>query len=218
MDQVIKILQAVGIVVYPLILFSIVAVALIAERCYFWWRLTHRQDAVVDECLSLYLNNPNAALYKLDQNADLPIARIFLAGLELDASSPEDFRLALETAVAAELPILKRFNTAFDTIVTLAPLLGLLGTVTGIIGTLASIELGDIGSTDTQGVGEGIAEALYSTAFGLFVAIPTLLISNVFRSFYLRQLSKIQEYGGQLELLHRQRQERIKTHASDFSR
>ncbi len=72
----------------------------------------------------------------------------------------------------------------------------------GLIGILGSIELGDLGGTSTVGVGAGIAESLVSTASGLVVAILTLLISNVFRSLYVRQLTQIQEYGGQLELLH----------------
>ncbi len=206
-DFIIDLFRRVGLVAIPLLLFSIFGMALVLERCLFWWKITHRQEQVVQECLSLYSRNPRATLFKLEQNADLPIARIFLAALELDDASPEDFRLALETAVAAEIPLLKRYTTVFDTIITISPFLGLLGTVTGIIQILSSIQLGNIGGTDTQGVGAGIAEALYSTAFGLIVAIPTLLVSNVFRSFYLRQISRIQEYGGQLELLHRQRLE-----------
>lgn len=209
MDVIIRLFQTVGPVAYPLLGFSIVSLALMLERWQFWWKITHRQDQVVQECLGLYTRNPRAALFKLEQNADLPIARIFIAGLELDESEPEDFRLALETALAAELPLLKRFTTVFDTVVTLSPFLGLLGTVTGIIAILSSIQLGDIGGTDAEGVATGIGEALYSTAFGLIVAIPTLLVSNIFRSLYLRQLSQIQEYGGQLELLHRQRQEHL---------
>ncbi len=194
----------VGFVVYPLLLFSIVAIALMLERWQFWWKVTHRQEQIVQDCLNLYSRNPRAALFKLEQNADLPIARIFLAALEIDEASPEEFRLALETAIAAELPLLKRFTTVFDTIITIAPFLGLLGTVTGIIQILGSIQLGSIGGTDTQGVGTGISEALYSTAFGLIVAILTQIISNVFRALYFRQVARIQEYSGQLELLHRQ--------------
>ncbi|MDX2270570.1 MAG: MotA/TolQ/ExbB proton channel family protein [Cyanobacteriota bacterium] len=192
----------------PLLLLSIFSVACSIERALFWQKITRRQEQVVRECLAIYHRNPRAALFKLEQNADLPIARIFMAGLEINDAPPEDFRLSLETALAAEIPLLKRFNTVFDTVITLAPLLGLFGTVTGIITTLGSIELGDIGSTDTQGVGSGIAEALYSTAGGLIVALPTVFIANIFRSLYVRQLSKIQEYGGQLELFHRQYFER----------
>ncbi|MCF2971841.1 MotA/TolQ/ExbB proton channel family protein [Synechococcus sp. Nb3U1] len=207
MDTVLQLLIRGWYFSIPLLMFSIFSVACCIERGLFWWKITHRQEAIVRQSLNQYRRNPRAAQYMLEQNADLPIARIFLAGLDLNEASPEDFRLALETALAAEVPLLKRFNTVFDTVITIAPFLGLLGTVTGIIQILSSIQLGDIGGTDTQGVGQGIAEALYSTAFGLIVAIPTLLISNTFRSLYLRQLSKIQEYGGELELLHRQRQE-----------
>ncbi|MEN9221208.1 MAG: MotA/TolQ/ExbB proton channel family protein [Thermostichus sp. BF3_bins_97] len=207
MDTVLQLLIQGWYFSIPLLMFSVFSVACCIERGLFWWKVTHRQEAIVRQSLSQYRRNPRAAQYMLEQNADLPIARIFLAGLELNEASPEDFKLALETALAAEVPLLKRFNTVFDTVITIAPFLGLLGTVTGIIQILSSIQLGDIGGTDTQGVGQGIAEALYSTAFGLIVAIPTLLISNTFRSLYLRQLSKIQEYGGELELLHRQRQE-----------
>jgi biopolymer transport protein ExbB len=185
----------------PLLTFSVFSVACCIERVLFWWKITHRQEEVVQQALSQYRRNPRAAQYLL----------------ELNEASPEDFKLALETALAAEVPLLKRFNTVFDTVITVAPFLGLLGTVTGIIQILSSIQLGDIGGTDTQGVGQGIAEALYSTAFGLIVAIPTLLISNVFRSLYLRQLSKIQEYGGMLELLHRQRQEMQAQQLSQYS-
>ncbi|MEN9231598.1 MAG: MotA/TolQ/ExbB proton channel family protein [Thermostichus sp. DG02_5_bins_236] len=207
MDTVLQLLIRGWYFSIPLLLFSVFSVACCIERGLFWWKVTHRQEEIVRQSLSQYRRNPRAAQYMLEQNADLPIARIFLAGLDLNEASPEDFKLALETALAAEVPLLKRFNTVFDTVITIAPFLGLLGTVTGIIQILSSIQLGDIGGTDTQGVGQGIAEALYSTAFGLIVAIPTLLISNTFRSLYLRQLSKIQEYGGELELLHRQRQE-----------
>ncbi|MEM6446742.1 MAG: MotA/TolQ/ExbB proton channel family protein [Cyanobacteria bacterium J06642_2] len=211
MNFAIELFQKGGIVMVPLIGFSIVAIALMLERWQFWWKISNRQPRLVKEVMNLYKRNPKAALFKLEQNADLPIARIFLAGLELDGCPPDEFRLALETAVSAEMPLLKRFNTVFDTIITLSPFLGLLGTVLGLVGILSSIDLGDIGGTNTVGVGLGISEALYSTAAGLVVAILTLVISNVFRSLYVRQMSQIQELGGQLELLYRQRFEREMT-------
>ncbi|MEL7083440.1 MAG: MotA/TolQ/ExbB proton channel family protein [Cyanobacteria bacterium P01_A01_bin.3] len=207
MGQIVDIFRAGGVVMYPLVLFSIISIALMLERWAFWWKLRQRQPRLVREVMNLYRRNPRAALFKLEQNADLPIARIFLAGVEIDRANPEEFRLALEAAVAAEMPLLKRFTTVFDTIITLSPFLGLLGTVLGLIGILSSIDLGDIGGTSTIGVGEGIAEALTSTASGLVVAIVTLLISNIFRSFYVREMAQIQDFGGQLELQHRRRYE-----------
>ena len=205
MGPIVDTFKAGGVVMYPLVLFSIIALALMLERWAFWWKIGQRQPRLVREVMNLYRRNPRAALFKLEQNADLPISRIFLAGVEIDRATPDEFRLALEAAVAAEMPLLKRFTTVFDTIITLSPFLGLLGTVLGLMGTLSSIDLGDIGGTSTQGVGSGIAEALTSTASGLIVAILALMISNVFRSLYVRELSHIQDFGGQLELLHRRR-------------
>lgn len=198
-----------GVVMWPLLGFSVLAVALIIERIRFWVKITGKQNRIVQEVLKLYrLDNVVSALDKLQQNTDLPIARIFLAALELEDATPEDFRLALESEAQAEIPILKRFQNIFDTIIGLAPLLGLLGTVLGLITSFASLDIGDVGGTKTADVTAGISEALVSTASGLVVAIFTLLFANTFRGLYLRHIAWIQEYGGQLELLYRRRYER----------
>ncbi|MBD2003535.1 MULTISPECIES: MotA/TolQ/ExbB proton channel family protein [Cyanophyceae] len=203
-----KIFAAGGVVMWPLLAFSVAAIALVAERTAFWFRINQRQRRVVRDVLSLYQHDTAAALQKLKANADLPIARIFLAAMELEEPTPEEFRLALESESQAEIPVLKRFNTVFDTIISLSPLLGLLGTVLGLINSFASLRLGDVGGTQTTNVTAGISEALVSTAAGLVVAIFTLLFANAFRGFYLRQIALIQEYGGQLELLYRRRYEK----------
>ncbi len=132
-------------------------------------------------------------------NFSRPIAKI---------PNPEEFRLALESAAQAEIPLLKRFNTVFETIISLSPLLGLLGTILGLITSFASLRIGDVGGSNTVGVSAGISEALVSTASGLVVAIFTLLFANTFRGLYIRQIALIQEYGGQLELLYRRWYER----------
>lgn len=189
----------------PLLGFSILAVALIIERVTFWVKIGKRGDRFVREVLTLYKRSPKGAFALLEQNTDLPIARIFIAALELEYATPEEFRLALESAAQAEIPLLKRFNTVFDTIISLAPLLGLLGTILGLITSFASLQLGDVGATNARGVTGGISEALISTAAGLIVAIFTLMFANTFRGLYIRQIARIQEYGGQLELLYRRR-------------
>ncbi|MEO1430910.1 MAG: MotA/TolQ/ExbB proton channel family protein [Cyanobacteria bacterium J06633_8] len=197
------------IVIIPLVGFSILALALIFERILFWWKINSRQKDVIRDALTLYRrNNMVAALNGLQKNADLPISRIFLTALELEDANPEEFRLALESQAQAEIPLLKRFQNIFDTIISLSPLLGLLGTVLGLITSFSSLNLGDIGASQTANVTGGISEALYSTAIGLVVAIFTLLFANLFRGFYQRQMALIQEYGGELELLYRRRYER----------
>jgi biopolymer transport protein ExbB len=204
-----KLFSAGGVVMWPLLAFSVVSLGLIVERVRFWYRINRHQSRVVREVLNLYrLENVVGALDKLRKNANLPIARVFLSALELEEPTPEEFRLALESEAQAEIPILKRFSNIFDTIIALSPLFGLLGTVLGLIASFASLNLGDVGGTKTAGVTSGISEALVSTATGLIVAIFVLLFANTFRGFYQRQIAFLQEYGGQLELLFRRRYER----------
>ncbi|PLZ88666.1 biopolymer transporter ExbB [Fischerella thermalis CCMEE 5198] len=201
--------KAGGVVMWPLLAFSVVAIALIIERVRFWYRINTRQHKVVREVLNLYrVDNVVGAMEKLKKNADLPISRIFLSALQLEEPTPEEFRLALESEAQAEIPVLKRFQNIFETIIGLAPLLGLLGTVLGLIVSFASLDIGDVGGTKTADVTAGISEALVSTASGLVVAIFTLLFANTFRGLYQRQIAGIQEYAGQLELLYRRRYER----------
>ncbi|MEA5618620.1 MotA/TolQ/ExbB proton channel family protein [Cronbergia sp. UHCC 0137] len=205
-----------GVVMWPLLGFSVLAIALIIERVKFWLRINNRQTRVIRDVLNLYRSdNVVSAMDKLQKNADLPLARIFLAALELEEPNPEEFRLALESEAQAEIPGLKRFQNIFDTIIGLAPLLGLLGTVLGLINSFASLDIGDISGAKASGVTSGISEALVSTASGLIVAIFTLFFANSFRGAYQRQMALIQEYGGQLELLYRRRYERgDRTYAS----
>ena len=192
-----------GIVSIPLLGFSLLAIALIVERIIFWWRIKNKQRQVVRGVLSLYKSDRFAAMDKLKKNAHLPIARIFLEAIELEEPTPDEFRLALDSAVQAEIPILRKFGTWFQTIITASPLLGLLGTILGLIQSFAAIDLGNAATTNTTGVTAGLSEALISTVMGLVVAIFTLLFANTFRGLYLRELAFIQEYGGQLELLNR---------------
>jgi biopolymer transport protein ExbB len=199
----IELLQAGGVVSIPLLFFSVITIALVIERFWFWMRIKTRERVLVKEVLKIYRSDYVTAIDKLRKNVDLPMARIFLESLELENPNATEFRLALETATQAELPLLKRFNTFFQTVITVAPLLGLLGTILGLIQSFASLDLGNTGGTNASGVTGGISEALISTVMGLVVAIVTLMFANVFRSFYLRQIALIQEYGGQLELLYR---------------
>jgi biopolymer transport protein ExbB len=207
--EITNLFKAGGVVMWPLLFFSVLGIALILERITFWIGISGRQNRVVKQVLNAYRQGDVVtSLNILHKNTDLPIARIFLAALELEEANPEEFRLALESEAQAEIPLLKRFQNIFDTIIGLAPLLGLLGTVLGLITSFASLDIGDVGGTKTAGVTAGISEALVSTAAGLVVAIITLFFANSFRGLYLRQIAWIQEYGGQLELLYRRHYER----------
>jgi biopolymer transport protein ExbB len=204
--QLSRLFVAAGIVAWPLLMFSILSLTLIAERSLFWFRIWKRQDPLIQQVLKRLPSDWYAAIKLLQKNTDLPMARIFLAALELDRGNSEEFRLALEGAAQAELPTLRRFSTVLDTIVAVAPLLGLLGTVLGLMAAFAGLQVGDVAGDKTAAVKGGISEALASTVLGLVVAILTMLFTNTFRGLYRRQVALIQEYGNRLELLYRRSQ------------
>lgn len=146
-----QIITAGGIVMLPLMVFSLIAMALVIERLIFWARLNRNQLRIVKRTLQLYrLDNIYDALGYVQEQTKYPIARIFLAALSLEEPTPDEFRLALESEAQAELPTLKRFTTVFDTIISIAPLLGLLGTVLGLINSFSSLDMGNIGGVKQQ--------------------------------------------------------------------
>jgi biopolymer transport protein ExbB len=198
-----KIFNDGGIVMYPLLLASILVVALAVERLYFWSNMNKRQKQVISTVLDLYQNQPKLAIDRLNREQDLPIARIFLSAIGLKDATPEEFRLAMESEVNAEIPVLKRFTNVFDAVISIAPLLGLLGTVTGLIASFASLKIGQATNTGSTNVVGGISEALVSTATGVVVALIASFFANLFRGLYQRQIYQIQESTGQLELIHR---------------
>jgi biopolymer transport protein ExbB len=202
MDSIWQLFKSGGVVMFPLLGLSIYSVAMILERSLFWFKISRQQDQVIKQLLNLYRDDTKAASMMLKRHTNLPIARVFLVALSLERSTPQKFKLALESAAQAEMPILKRFSNSLETVISLSPLLGLLGTVLGLITSLSSLQLGDIGSSQATGVTGGIAEALISTAAGLVVAIATLFFASMFRGLYLQQIALIQEVGGQLELIH----------------
>ncbi len=209
METIWQLFKSGGVVMLPLLGLSIYSLAIILERSLFWFKTSRKQNQVIKQLLSLYRDDPPAASSMLKRHLNLPIARIFAVALSLERSTPQKFSLALESAAQAEIPLLKRFNNSLDTVIGVAPLLGLLGTVLGLITSLSSLKLGDIESSQTAGVTAGIGEALVSTAAGLVVAIFTLFFASIFRGLYLRQIALIQEVGGQLELLHLDRLDQL---------
>ena len=192
---------------WPLFGLSLLGLAMILERLIFWIKTIARQKQILQSLIEIYQENPDSACKFLMQNRHLSIARIFILPLSLKRSTPEKFRLALETAAQAEMPLLKRFNHAFELIISIAPLLGLLGTVLGLITSLSSLRIGEFASSQALKVTDGIGVALTSTATGLCLAIIVLFFASIFRGLYLKQINFIEEFGGQLELIHLEKYE-----------
>jgi biopolymer transport protein ExbB len=169
----IKTFNSGGAVMYPLLFASILIIALAIERLYFWSRIGKREKPMIKTVFDLYQNGSPLVIDRLEREQDLPIARIFMAAISLTDPTPEEFRLAMESEAHAEIPILRRFINVFDAIIGLAPLLGLLGTVTGLISSFSSLKIGQSVGAGSNNVVGGIAEALVSTATGVIVAVLT---------------------------------------------
>jgi biopolymer transport protein ExbB len=124
--------------------------------------------------------------------------------LRLDSPEPELFQLALEASADEELASMRRGDKILEGVIALAPLLGLLGTVLGLIESLGSISISDLGTTATTGVTLGIGESLISTATGLIVAIVSLAFYRLFQAFVFNQAKVFRRSGNELELCYRQ--------------
>jgi biopolymer transport protein ExbB len=173
------IIEAAGWPIWPLLLCSVIALAIIGER---WWSL--RQNAVMPRHLLAQVvqeyrqNGINAQLLsRLYENS--PLGVIFAAGLKNVKTTPAIMRESIEEAGRLVAIELERFLTSLGTIAAIAPLLGLFGTVIGMIEIFGS--QGPQGSNPLM-LAHGISIALYNTAFGLVVAVPSMIFYRYFRA------------------------------------
>lgn len=194
-----------GIAMWPLLILSILALGTIFERIWFWSRILTREREVSGRVLEAARRDWSAAGEIAHRSALLPMGRFLSAPLRLQSPDPEVFRLALETSANEELLAMSRGEKILEAVIAMAPLLGLLGTVLGLINSLGSIQLSDLGSGDaTAGTSIGISEALISTASGLIVAITALAFYRVFQGLVFGQAKMFRQAGSELELLYRQ--------------
>lgn len=166
-----------GPIMYPIAVVSVVAVCIFIERVFWWLRFTaKRSPKQLDQVYStLEAGDLAKAIAQSSKSSD-PVVRMIHHGLNHRHTSMQG---ALEVAAGQELRDAGRFLSAMDTIVTLAPLLGLLGTVTGIMGSFTSIGSSELAVEKVTG---GIGEALIATAAGLGIAIGTLVPMNYFHA------------------------------------
>lgn len=173
------IIQAAGWPIYPLLLASIVAVALIIERS----SALRRNRVVPPELLAGVIGEyrqsgvSDSLITRLDSHS--PLGRVLAAGLRNARQSREVMKEAIEEAGQAVAHDLDRFLTTLGTIASISTLMGLFGTVVGMIEIFASPTSS---GTDPQALAHGISVALYNTAFGLIVAIPSMIFYRHFRA------------------------------------
>lgn len=183
---------------YPLLLCSLTALTVIIERMIFWTRERRRRNQkLIDNILEFAEHSDYNEAARVGSGSSDYVARILVCGL-----LHKEFSLtsAMEMAAAAEIRRMKHFMNVLDTMVTVSPLLGIFGTVTGIIRSFEA--MGILGAQNPIAVSGGIAEALITTATGLSIAIPSLAFFNYFNSKIEDALHEIETYSTSLEIVY----------------
>ncbi len=181
-----SIIQAAGWPIWPLLLCSVVAMALIIERLYHLRQTVVAPPTLLDEVIGVTRASLPAAdvVNKLSDNSVL--GGVLAAGLRAVIAEPRitetALRQAFENAGRSAVHALERYLNTLGTIAAAAPLLGLFGTVVGMIEIFGSQAPGAAsGGSNPQQLAHGISVALYNTAFGLMIAIPSLMFYRYFR-------------------------------------
>ena len=187
-----------GPVMYPLLVCSIIALSVVIERAIFWFRLGLRsQPALVDEVLELSRRGDWESIRNKTVHAKDYMIKILISGI-----LHREFSMikAMEAAAADEIQHMRRFLGVLDTMITGAPLLGIFGTVLGIISSFEA--LGSAGIEHPQEVTTGIAQALITTAAGLGIAILSVFPYNYFNSRVENAAVQIEKYATSLEIVY----------------
>lgn len=164
-----------GPIMHPILVVALVAIAVVTERAFWWLRESAKRDAeTLEKVLAVMEHGDFRAAVSLSKGSEDPVIRMIYRGLSHVHGSLTG---ALQVAAGAELKRAGRFLMLIDTCITVAPLLGLLGTVTGIMGAFGAVGGNELA---VEAVSGGIGEALIATAAGLGIAIFCLLPFNYF--------------------------------------
>ncbi len=199
-----SILQAAGWPIWFLLLASVISVALIIERAVALRRQKIVPAGLLQAVVAEYRQGGvnEKSLARLDAHS--PLGRVFAAGLRNVRSSREVMKESIEEAGRGAAHELERFLTTLGTIASISPLLGLFGTVVGMIEIFGSATGA---GNNPQALAHGISVALYNTGFGLLIAIPSMIAYRHFRSAVDSLVVEMEQQAVKLvELAHGARQ------------
>ena len=187
-----------GISVIPLAITSIASLSITLERGYFWYKTKRGQSSLkrklLEQCFS---NQPNYFQLRVIER-DHIMTKFFQKATIPSPNNLEQLKNSCELYLEILEPELSRYENTLGTIISIAPLIGLLGTVLGLMRSMSGLTLQAISESNTN-VMSGISEALISTAAGLTIAITTLIANNLFKSFRLSQLYTLQAVALEIE-------------------
>ena len=187
-----------GPVMYPLLACSLIVLTVIIERAIFWMHTgRQRNRKLVDDILELCRSGDWDAVRQKSEGCKDFVARILVSGI-----LHREFSMlkAMESEAADEIQRMRRFMSVLDTMITVAPLLGIFGTVIGIITSFEM--LGASGVDHPHAVTAGVAQALITTATGLGIAILSVFPYNYFNAKVERAALDIERYATSLEIVY----------------
>jgi len=197
---VFAIIQAAGWPIWPLLFASVIAVALIIERATVLRRAKIVPPGVLQGVIAEYRQNgvSEALITKVENHS--PLGRVLASGVRNAKSSREVMKEAIEESGRGVAHDLERYLTTLGTIATIAPLMGLFGTVVGMIEIFGSPTAS---GNNPQALAHGISVALYNTGFGLVIAIPSMIAYRHFRALVDGFLVEMEQEAVKLvEMIH----------------
>lgn len=194
-----------GISMYPLLFLSVLSIATILERLWFWSRVVFQEKKIFNQIMEAAERNWDLVGKIAQEHINHPLGNFVYSPFRLSNPDPDMFHIALESAAEEQVARMRKGDKVLEAIIALSPLLGLFGTVWGLIQALGSIQISDLGTADASGVTTGIGESLISTAAGLMVAIVSLSFYRMFQAFWANQIRILRRTGSRLEVMYRDR-------------
>ncbi|MEC4817912.1 MAG: MotA/TolQ/ExbB proton channel family protein [Scytonema sp. PMC 1069.18] len=193
-----------GLVMWPLLGLSIVTVACIMERSWFWCRLVLKEKQVVREVLTAAKVDLQKAEIIAERAGDIAIGRFLIEPLRLIRFrnlSPENIHLAIKAAWDKELMEMRKGDVLLESIIAIAPLLGILGTASGLITAFTQLKTGN---ENFSAFYTGVAQALITSTTGIAIAIFAFVFLRIFWILRSQQMDFFSQVGNDLELIYLQ--------------
>ncbi len=189
----IRLFLSVGVVLWPLLFISIITLACVLVRILFWFNLVNKNHKISKLILENYSFNNDEFRKFLYKKKNNPYSQILIEVFDSKFLREKDFEKALEINLVTQNNKLNKYGNIFNLTIGLSPLLGLLGTVLGLMNSFSFIDLGNVG-TNSKEVTGGISEALVSTAFGLIIAIFTIAFLSYFNSCRKNEIISLRDF------------------------
>ena len=184
---------------WPLLFLSIISLACIFERFVFWINLNKQNNLLINYILENFEDKKHSEIFiqKLKSKVKNPYAKLTIQILNFKSTNLQEFNESINSLLSNIDNNLNKYGNIFGLTINISPLLGLLGTVIGLMNSFKFIDIGNVGSNAKEVTG-GISEALVSTAYGLIIAIFTIVFLSYFNACRNNEMFLIEEFSYKL--------------------